>query len=135
MDSLGIEYQNTATRSDWDTDENRTTIEKLTAPIGEAGPKRSKIDESHFQIAKQHLDSLSEPVKHVIRCIYSNEGFVGGRVPPIPGVTQEQVNDILNRRLAHVPFIRRVDRNDPGLGLRATWEIVPAYKAVLGDLL
>jgi hypothetical protein len=42
---------------------------------------------------------------------------------------------ILNNRLAEVPFIKKVDRNDPGMALRAAWEIVPAYKAVLADLL
>lgn len=117
--------------------DNRATIENLNHRIEEleTEPKRSKIDEENFRTAKQSWDGLSEQVRQVIRCIYTHDGLIGGRVPPIPGVTKEQVNDILNNRLADVPFVRRVDRNDPGRGLRATWEIVPAYKAVLGDLL
>ena len=111
------------------------SIVNLSNEIAELkAPKRSGHEQHHYQEAKKYLDTLPDDAKQVLREILSHERLVGGRVGQIYNVQNDRAHQILNGNILQ-PLVMREDINDPGMGLRATWVIVPGYKKALTELL
>jgi hypothetical protein len=98
--------------------------------------KRTPAKEHHFKDAGKQLAFLSDDSRTILRSLFSHEKFTASRIPNnIARLSTARVQQLLDGELSNTPLVRKGETDDPGQGLRVSWEIVPAYKKALDVLL
>jgi hypothetical protein len=115
----------------------RGDLAKKTQDIQRLTPRRNQADEYYHNLAAASVANLSENAKKVMREIWShNEICARAGKMALAGLTVPETTTILQRDLASVPFVRTSHGKIEGsMSWEMCWEIVPAYKEVLRELL
>lgn len=108
--------------------------QKLVALIEK--PQRTPAQEHHFRQAQSELQKLPDHAKIALRHIWSSEVLheLPGGMIIIPGLKREQSNDAMAGELGSSPLVRVTATPHPS-GDRRYWEIAPAFRDALSELL
>lgn len=99
-------------------------------------PKRAPAEEQYHNDAREILANVSAQAKRVMRHILEHEKLLAGPEYQVRAMTNDEVRSILEGELAGEPVCRIVVKRSAQMPLRTVWwEITPAYRLVLGELL